>query len=145
MPEVRSPALTCLLLSTTVVGLAACEGAQSDRGAIAAWVDARQADLPLTLDRFEMTELRHYEDQVIVTLSAGTAQSIDSLSDAEAFDRVSAAVCALPDIDAVWNAEHELYTSVESRTIQTKRFDCCVVASMATMSREEAQNSCPYP
>ncbi len=137
--------LICLLLSTTVGGLAGCGGAQSDRETVAAWIDARQADLPLTLDRVSLTELRHYENQVIATLTPGEAESIDALPDTQAFDLVSSAVCGLQDVDVVWNAEHVLYTSIESRTIQTKRFDCCVIASMATMSREEAQNSCPYP
>ncbi|MEM9403816.1 MAG: hypothetical protein AAGA44_15195 [Pseudomonadota bacterium] len=141
-------------LKTTLIiaclGLGACGGESGGRDAVSGWLSDAQATLPKAVDGFELTQLRHYENQVIATLTPeGT--SFGDRAESDAFNDVTSAICSLPGLDIVWDNAHELYSSVESNssgetllTVQTKRFDCCVVDAMATMSRQDAQNSCPY-
>ncbi|MEL6950640.1 MAG: hypothetical protein AAGM16_11065 [Pseudomonadota bacterium] len=135
-----------VVLLPALLAIAACS---SDSSApLEAWVTARQSELPTTAGAFEWRELTVYENQVIATYVA--ADQDGSLSDAQAFEQVTAAVCGVTDIDAVWQSRYEHYVSVTSssgetlKTIRTKSFDCCVLEASARMSREEAQNSCPY-
>ncbi|MEO0345136.1 MAG: hypothetical protein AAF229_02665 [Pseudomonadota bacterium] len=134
------------LLLTVLLTIAACSGDSSKP--VDAWVTARQSELPMTAGAFEWRELTVYENQVIATYVA--ADQDGSLSDEQVFEQVAAAVCGVTDMDAVWQSRYEHYVSVTSssgetlQTIRTKSFDCCVLEASARMSREEAQNSCPY-
>ncbi len=138
-----------VLIATTLI-LTACGESAATRQSVAQWLDATQIDLPKEFEQLSLTRLRHYDNQVIATVLAADADAFRALADTDAFDSVARAVCELPRIEVVWDAGHELYSSVESDsgsvllTVQTKRFDCCVVDAMQSMSRAAAQNHCPY-
>ena len=138
-----------LIVATTSI-LSACGDATGTRQSVAEWLDTTQPVLPVEFEQVSLTGLRHYENQVIATVEPADADAFQALADTAAFESVSRAVCELPGVGVVWQADHELYTSVESGsgntllTVQTKPFDCCVIEAMKSMSRQEAQNHCPY-
>ncbi len=136
-------------LAATGILLTACSStADGDRQAVEDWLAT--ISLPRAAGEFQLTELQHYENQVIAAFHMTESNSLQALSDTDAFDKVSTAVCELPNIAVIWDAHHEFYTRVVSEsgqdvlTVQTKQFDCCVIAAMVTRSRQDAINQCPY-
>ncbi|MEM9404028.1 MAG: hypothetical protein AAGA44_16270 [Pseudomonadota bacterium] len=136
-------------LAVTGVFLTACSStADDDQQAVEDWLAT--ISLPRATGEFQLAGLQHYENQVIAALQMPRSNPLQAESGTDAFDKVSAAVCELPNIAVIWDAQHEFYASVKTGTgedvltVQTKRFDCCVIAKMATRSRQDAINQCPY-
>ncbi len=141
------------LVPFVMLTLVACSGGESDRTAsIDAWVAARQAELPKIAGSFEWNDLTVYENQVIVTYvpSDASLHASQALTADTVFGAVTEAVCQVSGIEKVWEARHEHYASVRTpagdvlHTVRTKSFDCCVLEASKSMSRQEAQDHCPY-
>ena len=148
MQKLRSALLPFIMLT-----LVACSGGESNQaGSIDDWVAARQAELPQAAGPFEWNDLTVYENQIIVTYVSRESglHSSQALTEDAAFGAVTEAVCQVSGIEAVWQARYEHYASVRAAsgdvlyTVRTKSFDCCVLEASKTMSRQEAQNHCPY-
>ena len=138
--------LSIVAATLVLTGLCGCEG-DAD---VNAWLKVRNAELPVVVDKLRVAALRRHESQVIASAEAIDTAAYARLTDTQAVELTTKAICALPELDVVWRADFELYTTIETATgdtvytIRTKPFDCCVAHAMATMTRQEAQNTCPY-
>ncbi|MEO0435348.1 MAG: hypothetical protein AAF098_00410 [Pseudomonadota bacterium] len=137
------------LLALLFSVLLGCTGSESGSQRVAQWVEEERQKIPDTHGSLSRTALELYENQVIETFS--TANPTLDPEDSEAvFAAVSTAVCQLEKVNTLWETGHEHYSTVNfsggrpSMTIQTKAFDCCVLEKQQFMSKQEAQNACPY-